>query len=125
MSAASLDLTLEQGATFTRKLTFKDQSNAAVDLTGQTFRGSIRRIATDTKVIAQFTFVLSNQTTNTGEVTMSLPAATSAGIKLTAQDSAVRSAELFAYDVERVFLDGSVERVLQGTIAISPEVTKE
>lgn len=125
MAAATLNLTLEQGTTFTRQLTFKDALDAPVNLTGQTFRGSIRRVATDAKVIAQFTFVLANQGTSPGVVTMSLPAATSSGIKLTAQTTAARTLEVFAYDVERVFGDGSVERVLQGTISISPEVTKE
>lgn len=124
MAAASLDLTLEQGATFTRTLTFRDSLNALVDLTGQTFRGSIRKYATDSDVVASFTFVLANQTTDTGEVTMSLPAATSSAIVLQAQSSATRSTEAFCYDVERVFADLSVERVLQGLINISPEATK-
>lgn len=125
MAAATLNLTHEQGTTFTRTLTFKDASDVTVDLTGQTFRGSIRRIATDSKLIAAFTFVLANQTTNRGEVTMSLSASTSSAIKLTAQESAVRTSEVFTYDVERVLADETVERVLEGTFSISPEVTKE
>ena len=125
MAAAALNLTIEQGTTFRRLLTFKDSLDADIDLTGQTFRGSIRRSVTDATAVAVFTFVVANQISNTGEVTMTLSAAASSAIVLQTQDSAIRVSELFAYDVERVFVDGSVERVLQGVVTLVPEATKE
>lgn len=123
MSAASLILNIDQGSTFKRKLIFRDSNNVLVDLTGQVFTGKIKKNVTDTLEVASFSFTVLNQTTNLGEVTFELSDEASSAIVLKTQKGAKRTPEEFAYDIERAFPNGEVERILQGIVKISPEVT--
>ena len=41
--SGKLDLTIEQGATFSRTITIKDASNVVVDITNDTFAGQVRK----------------------------------------------------------------------------------
>lgn len=118
--SAKLDLYVEAGSTFKRTLTFKDAQGVATDLTGQTFKGEIRNLVSDAAALASFTF----EPGALGEMTMILGAADSAGLPIAKQKDAVRINRFFAYDVERTFADGTTERVLTGTIEVSPEVTR-
>lgn len=122
MAAAKYDFTIEQGATFTKTLTIKDSSAALVDLTGQTFRGQIRKVAGGVDLLATFTCVVSDQITNKGEVVISLTATDTSAIPITTQAKAVRKLDVYAYDVERV-TGSNVDRILEGEVSISPEVT--
>lgn len=123
MAAAKLNLLILQGSTFTRLLTFRTAGpGTEIDLTGRTFRGQIRKSPGGVKV-ADFTFVVQDQVTNTGEVLMSLTAEQTAAIRLVKQTTPDRTLEPFAYDVEQVFLNGQVERILEGIVEVSPEVT--
>lgn len=123
MAAATLNLSVEQGSTFTRKLTFKDENDATIDLTGRTFSGKVRK-SIGGAVVANFTFQILNQTTNEGEVYMTLTAADSDAIPVTKQETATRETVDFVYDVEQDFGAGVIERVLQGKLTLSPSVTK-
>ena len=122
--AGTLNLSIDQGSTFSRTLTITDAGGAPVDLTGQTFTGQIRKTATDATIVATFTCTLLNQITDPGKLTVVLPAAASSAIALRAQKLASRVAQDFAYDIERTFPSGTVERLLDGVVSISPEVTR-
>ena len=124
MAAAKLDFYLEQGTDFLRKLIFQDSTPALEDLTGQTFRGQIRKSISDSTIVVAFTFTILNQLTNKGEVTFSLTNAQTSSIVLKPQNVVTREAQEFAYDIEREFTDGRVERVIEGVIKVSPEVTR-
>jgi hypothetical protein len=127
MAAGTLDLNLEQGVDFLRKLIFQDNAVPTPnleDLTGQSFRGQIRQSISNPAIVVAFTFTILDQTTNRGEVEFSLTNAQTTSIPLRAQNSVTREAQDFAYDIERVFTDGRVERVLQGIVKVSPEVTR-
>lgn len=123
MSAGSLNFTIEQGTTFQRKITLTDSLSVPIDLTGRTFRGKIKLVAGDGATVADFTFTLLNQLTNPGEVYMSLTDAQTSAIPVDEQTSAEKVLKDYAYDVEMV-VGGEVERVLEGVVSISPEVTK-
>ena len=124
--AGTLNLSIDQGSTFSRTIRIMDGEtpSAAVDLTGQTFRGQIRKYATDATAVATFTCTVLDQGTNTGEMTFSLTAAQTAAIVLKAQKTALRTAIDYSYDIERVLVSGAVERLLEGVVSVSPEVTR-
>lgn len=124
MAAANLDLTIEQGTTFKRVLTIRDSLNALIDLTGETFRGQIRKTPSSTTVAATFTCVLKNQVTNKGEVEISISAAETSLIPLAATSKPLIITENFVYNIERVKADGTVLRLLEGLAIVSPEVAK-
>ena len=124
MAAGKLDFYLEQGTDFLRKLIFQDSTPALEDLTGQTFRGQIRKSISDATIVVSFTFNILNQTTNRGEVEFSLTNIQTSGIVLKPQNVVTREPQEFAYDIEREFTDGRVERVLEGIVKVSPEVTR-
>lgn len=122
MAAGNLDLHIEQGATFQRQLTLKDSGGTPVDLTGRTFRGKVKdNIQGD--LVATFSFTLLDQITDTGKVLITLTAAETAAIPVPKGKNATRTSEDYIYDVEMVLTGGEVERVIQGKITVSAEVT--
>lgn len=123
MAAGQLNFTIEQGTTFQRKITLKDSLNVPIDLTGRTFRGKIKLVAGDGATAADLTFSLLNQLTNPGEVYMSLTDAQTSAIPVDEQSSAEKVSKDYAYDIEMI-VSGEVERILEGVISVSPEVTK-
>jgi hypothetical protein len=122
--AGKLDFYIEQGATFYRKLVFKDGNQTELDLTGNQFAGKIRRTISDPNVIVEFTFSVLDQVTNPGEVEVMLTDAQTSAIPTKPQKTAERVPEKFAYDIERTLPGGRKERVLEGVAFVSPEVTK-
>lgn len=123
MPAGTADLTAEQGATFYQKLTLKDNTATLIDLTGDTFRGKVKKKISATDTIVSFTCVVLDQSTNTGEVEISLTPTQTAAIVLRKQNGVTRTNEEFCYDIERVISGGAVQRIMQGKFLVSPEVT--
>ena len=124
MAAAELEILIEQGATFLRTLTFKDDTDTPIDLTGDSFRGMVRLTTDAATPVAEFTCTLLNQGTNPGEVTIELTPAETSAIPVDAQSKPQRKSKQYAYDIEWVKASGDVERVLQGIAVVSPEATK-
>jgi hypothetical protein len=124
MPAARLDLTIEQGTTFRRKLTIRDTAGTLVNLTGYTFRGQIRARYDSPSALAAFAFTLGNQTTNTGEVTMELTALQTAALPVDPSTQNVKKVTRHVYDIEMVAPSGDVARILDGQVVVSPEVTQ-
>jgi len=124
MAAANLNILIEQGSTYSRLLTFKDSNGSAINLTGYSFSGQVRSRYDSNSVIASFTFTLANQTTNTGEVTVSIPSSTTALIPVDASSSVAHTTTAYTYDMELTDTTGAVSRFLQGVANVSPEVTR-
>ena len=106
------DITIQQGATFAKTLTIKDDDDVAVDITGNTFRGQVRKHHTSTDTEASFTFTITNGAA--GVVTWNL----------SATDSAAMGHGKFYYDIEWVKSDSTVVRLLEGIADVTPEVTR-
>lgn len=114
--AGKLNITIEQGATFNPVLTWKDQAGTPIDLTGYTAQMQIRSDHASTTVIHEAS------TTNNelvlggvnGTVTFDIPATTTAAFTF---DEGV-------YDLELTSASGVVTRLVEGTVYLSPEVTK-
>lgn len=114
MPAETLDLTIEQGATFEQFILVKRADETPYDLAGWIGRGQVRRSHRDSTVLIDFTVTITDAPT--GEVRISLTAA---------QTTALPYRFSGVYDVELEQIStGKVIRVLQGRAIISPEVTR-
>lgn len=112
MAAGIYNFTLEQGATFTRQITWQDSAGAGIDITNYTLAGKIRRRASDQNELISFT--LTKVTAASGIFTFSLTAT---------QTATLPAGVECVYDIEAT-TGSTVYRVLQGTCTISAEVTK-
>jgi len=109
---ASHDITIDQGASFAKTLTLKDDNDVVINITNDTFRGQVRKHHSSTDIQATFTFTITDGTN--GVVAWSL----------SATDSATMSSGRLVYDVEWVKQDGTVTRILSGIADTTAEVTR-
>lgn len=119
MPAGNLDIYIEQGTTFSQKLTIRNPGNppTPIDLTAYTFEGQIRKRFNSSDILASFTITLADQVTNPGELTLSLTDTQTSDIPA---DSKISN---YAYDVEAAF-GGVKTRIISGVIFLSSEVTR-
>ena len=117
MAAAKLKLSIDQGATFEKVITWKAGTPATpVNLTGCTARMHIRSEIADPVPLVELT-------TENGGITLGGALGT-----ITLRLSAVATAALTwttgVYDLEIVYPDARIRRLLSGTVAVSPEITR-
>lgn len=117
MAAAKLKLTIEQGATFRKTLTWKTGTPALpVDLTGCTARMQIRQeISSPTALVSL--------TSEAGDIVLGGALGT-IEIIMTATATAALTWVEAVYDLEIVFASGDVTRLVYGPVAVSQEVTR-
>ena len=115
MSAATYDITVEQGATFLKVITWKDSSAVPINLTGFTARMQIReRVSSAAAVLDISTddyIVLGGAA---GTITITVPATVTAALNFTRG----------VYDLEVESPGNVVTRLLQGGVELSKEVTR-
>ena len=123
--AATHDISIDQGASFSMYLTIKDEANEKIDLSGHVFRGKIKKDLSDTTTQANFTFLILNQENEStkGMVEVILTSEVTASIQTNARGTS-RNVIKMIYDIESVSPSGFVTRWVQGLALISPEVTK-
>lgn len=117
MTAGIYDTTIEQGATLSIAVTWKDSNSTPVNLTGYTARSQFRQTYESSSTVLSLT-------TENGGIALGGTAGT---IQLTA--SATTTAGLTApangvWDLELVSGAGVVTRLLQGAYQITPEATR-
>lgn len=115
MSAATHNITIEQGATFTLNLIWKDSNNTPVNLTGYTARMQVRHRYSSTDTLLSLT-------TENGGITLGGSAGTIAVVASATATAAISDRAGF-YDLELVNA-GVVTRLVQGVVSITPEVTR-
>ena len=114
---AKIKLTIYQGATFRKRLTWKaKKTGTPIDLTGCTARMQVR------EEIESPTALLS-LTTESGGIVLGGVAGT---IELFISDEASAAFTWLSgvWDLEIEFASGEVRRLVQGTVSVSPEVTR-
>lgn len=111
-----LDLTVYQGATFSQILTWKDETDTLVNLTGYTARLMARADIEDAEPFLTLT-------TENGGISLGGSAGTIT-LNVSAEDTADLSAQEGVYDLEVVSGIGVVIRLLQGNFIVSREVTR-
>ncbi len=117
MAAFKLSLKIDQGATFTKTVTWRTGKPAVpVDLTGATARMQVRdKLEAPT--------VLLELTTENGGIALGGTAGTVA-LRIEATATAAFAWRSGVYDLEVEFADQTVRRLLSGGVSVSPEVTR-
>ena len=111
--AAYVELIMDQGATFNNIINLSDDiNNEAVNVSGFTVRSQMRRSYYSANATANITCTITNAAQ--GEITMNLNANTTANIK----------AGRYLFDLETVDTIGTVSRVLEGIITVTPGITR-
>jgi hypothetical protein len=105
------NMTIDQGTDFSSAIDVTDADGDAVNLTGYTVAGQIRKTYTSSTAV-NLTCAVSNATS--GIISVALTAA---------QSNAMKSGR-YVYDVEITSSGGAKTRVLEGQVEITPGVTQ-
>lgn len=118
MQPAHIDLDVYKGSTFVKIIQWKTGiPQTAVNLTGCTARMQIRKAVNDTTV-------LDTLTTENGKIVIHEPSNGKFKIVIPAAVSTAYTFTSSVYDLEIVFSDGTVTRVIEGCLTAAPEVTR-
>ena len=111
MAAGTYNFILEQGATFNRILTVKE-NNSAMNLTNYTVASKMRSTHDSGTVVGTFTCTISDAAN--GKITMQMTNSTTSAIE----------EGIYVYDLEITASSGTVTRIMQGNVTVNPEVTR-
>lgn len=116
MAAGKLDLVIEKGATFIKKIYYKDKNKNVIDLTGYTARMQIRERSSSANYIVELTTANGGIiiTTSTGEIKLFI----------SDTDTSAITANKGVYDLELIDGSGTVIKLLRGTVSFIEEITK-
>jgi hypothetical protein len=114
--ASTYNIIIDQGATYTLAISYKDSNGAAINLTNYTAAMQLR--STYTSVDA----VLSLSSPSNGIVITGATGLIS--ITITDTQTAALSSNNFVYDLEITSSSNVKTRLIQGIVTISPEVTR-
>jgi len=115
--AAKVTIYVKQGSDFAAQFQLKDSTGAVVLLAGSAFAGQIRKTKQTTTTAASFTFTIVANT-----VTYSLAKEVSSG--MVAGELETDDASKYVYDIEWTKPSGVVERIQEGALILSREVTR-
>lgn len=117
MAAYKLNLNIDQGSTFNHVITWKTGTPAEpVDLVTATARMQIRATLSDPEVLI-------NLSSANGGIVLG-PEAGKIAIKISAEATADIEWLSAVYDLEVVFANGDVRRLMFGSVRVSQEVTR-
>lgn len=123
MTAGRYSFTIEQGATFTRTITWRDIVGGLVPLTGFSARMKVKTADLATTILDLVDAGATGSQINAltlggaaGTIVIALTPAKTAALAATPGDDLV-------YDLELVSGAGAVTRLLQGRVKVSAEVT--
>jgi hypothetical protein len=117
MTAGIYDTTIEQGATFSISVTWKDSNSTPINLTGYTARSQFRKTYEATTTVLDLTTANSGISLGGTAGTITLTASATTTAALTAPSNGV-------WDLELVSGGGTVTRLLQGAYVVTPEATR-
>lgn len=102
------NLVVDQGSTFASSIELLDQNDEPINVTNFSARGQIRKHYSSTNAVS-FTTGLSNGTLV---------------VSLTANQTADMVSGRYVYDIELIDDIGTVTRILEGIVTVTPEVTR-
>ena len=112
MNTPTLDITVNELADFSVRLTLKDEANAAIDLTGATFRSQIRKNPGNALAV-EIGVAVAGSPTN-GQLDLHLP-----------YDKTLNLTEpTYKWDLLMIRADGVRVRLLQGAVNFSRSITR-
>ena len=101
---------IDAGADYSTTVTVTDSTGSALDLTGYTAAGMVRRTY---KSSTKIDFTTSIPDPSSGEIKIQLDSATTTAMK----------AGRYVYDIEITSSGGAVSRVVEGQLEVNPGVT--
>lgn len=107
--ADKVNLTIDQGATFSVDFIVKNTNNETVNLTDYTGAGQLRRNYASNSAVAFTIGVYANGTVRAS---------------LSANQTSSLSSDRYVYDVEIQNGLGEVSRIVEGIVTVTPQVTK-
>jgi hypothetical protein len=113
--ASKYNIIIEQGADFGLDFAMSNSDNTPIDLTGAIVRSQIREKYSSPNPLVYFTGTVLDGPAGTAKI--SLTASQTSAIAATDTNA-------YVYDIEVAFPTGSVVRILEGNVAVSPEVTR-
>lgn len=118
MQPAHIDLDVYKGSTFVKIIQWKTGTPpVAVNLTGCTARMQLRKAVNDTTI-------LDTLTTENGKLVIHEPLNGKFKIVIPATVSTAYAFTSAVYDLEIIFPDQTVVRVIEGCLTAAPEVTR-
>jgi hypothetical protein len=118
MQPAHIDMEVYKGSTFIKTIQWKTGDPAvAVNLTGCTARMQIRKSVNDSNI-------LDTLTTENSKIVIHEPLNGKFKIVIPAIVSSAYTFTSAVYDLEIVFVDGTVTRIIEGCLTAAPEVTR-
>jgi hypothetical protein len=126
MPAGKYSFVIEQGATTTFEVQYKDSTNTPVDLSGYGARLQIRPSAGSDTILLSLSSSLQGDGTGlnmSGSNSTTPPTSGSIGVYISAYSSSLLSFTEAAYDLE-IHYGATVSRILQGCVKLSKEVTR-
>jgi len=105
-----LELTIEQGATFTTSITVLDANNAIRNLVSYTVESQMRK-SFYSSTAEDFTIEIANAAG--GVVVMTMPATQTANL----------TPGRYVYDINMISTSNTVTRLFEGSVAVTPGVT--
>lgn len=107
--ATKSNLLIDQGSTFSSIINLTDENGDAIDLSTYTGAAQMRKHYTSTNSVS-----FSVDLTANGRVTLSL----------TANQTANIIAGRYVYDVEVTDISGTISRIVEGIVTVTPNVTR-
>lgn len=118
MPAAKYDLLIEQGADFSKSIILKNPDGSVKDLTNVQLRLQIREYHFSDEIILQ-----ASSQGATPNLLINIPTGTIT-IKFSNTQTATLAIRKGVYDLEMTTPTSEVIRLMQGSVAIDPEVTR-
>lgn len=115
--AGIYNITCNQGATFSRTLTWTDAARNPINITSYTARMHVRSLVTSSTTIIELT-------TANGRIAISNATAGQVTLTISAADTAAIPADKYVYDLELVSPQGVVNRLVEGNFVVKAEVTR-
>lgn len=114
--AGTYDMVIDQGATLSRTLTWRDSKRDPYNITGYTARMHVRSSVTANTTVLVLTTANSRIALGGAAGTVTLT--------VSATDTAAIPAGRYVYDLELVSAANVVSRLVEGAFVVRPEVTR-
>lgn len=125
MISAVYNMQINAGDDFELEIIIKDATQSPINLTGNTYTGQMREAWDSKDSVATFVCTVSNQTSFKGQLLIKLPHAESIKIPcLPSKGNNKRPTSEFIYDIEQTDPSGNRTRILEGSVLVSPNVTR-
>ena len=109
--ASKANIVIDQGTTFNTTITLTDDLGNAIDLTGQTAYGQVRKWYTSS---TSYSFTITIPTPSSGIIYVSMDANTTSSI----------ADGRYVYDIATKSISGVITRIVEGMVTVTPEVTQ-